>query len=99
VWTQPGLVKKDDEKPFVDEGYFYRQPVRVALAEGWNRILIKAPHAAPDWKWMFTCVPVTLDGDVAREVEGLKFSESNRHRNRPRDGACPVSKGKGHDEV
>lgn len=74
VWKQPGLVKKDDENPFVDEGYFFRPPVRVALAEGWNRILIKAPHAAPDWKWMFTCVPVRLEGFRAREVEGLRFA-------------------------
>lgn len=74
AWQQPGLVKKDDEQPFVDEGYFYRPPVQVTLAEGWNRILVKAPHAAPDWKWMFTCVPVKLEGEVAREVEGLKCS-------------------------
>ena len=74
AWKQPGLAKGDDERPFVDEGYFYREPARVALAQGWNRILVKAPHAAPDWKWMFTCVPVQRDGPRVREVDGLRFA-------------------------
>ena len=73
-WKQPGLSKKDDEQPFVDEGYFFRPPVSVPLAAGWNRILVKAPHAPPDWKWMFTCVPVRLVGATAHEVEGLRFA-------------------------
>ncbi len=73
VWKQPGLGN-DPEMPFVDEDYFYRQPVRVPLKSGWNKILVKAPKASPVWKWMFTCVPVQWDGQRAAEAEGLRFS-------------------------
>lgn len=74
VWKQPGLARKDDERPFDDEGYFYRPPVPVALRAGWNRVLVKAPHAAPDWKWMFTCVPVSIHDGRVSEVDGLRFA-------------------------
>ena len=74
VWRQPG-VSGSPEIPFVDENYFYREPVRVRLRKGANTILVKAPHARPPaWKWMFTCVPVAWDGKQTREVEGLEFA-------------------------
>ena len=62
------------EAPMVDEDYFYRPPTDVALKQGWNKILIKAPRSAKTWKWMFTCVPVAVNGNAVREVEGLRFS-------------------------
>jgi len=73
-WQQPGPVKGGVEAPFVDEDYFYREPSRVALQQGWNKILVKAPRSATTWKWMFTCVPVVVNGDTVREVEGLRFA-------------------------
>jgi hypothetical protein len=76
AWKQPGLGSKDNEKPFVDEGYFYRPPVPVPLQQGWNRVLVKAPRTGADWKWMFTCVPVQVVGETAHEVEGLRFEPS-----------------------
>ena len=71
VWKQPGAVADPTETPFVDEDYFYRPPVPVALQAGWNKILIKAPKT---WNWTFTCVPVRADGDHVREAEELRFS-------------------------
>lgn len=74
VWKQPGAVADPVETPLVDEDYFYRKPVSVALQAGWNKVLIKAPKAEKTWTWALTCVPVKVDGDRVREVEGLRFS-------------------------
>lgn len=72
-WKQPGLAEKTPEIPWVDENYYYRPPTQVALKKGWNQVLLKVP-SYNTWKWMFTCVPVKVDGVNVREVEGLKFS-------------------------
>lgn len=73
IWKQPGLGN-DPERPFVDEDYFYRDPVQVPLKAGWNKILVKAAKASPAWKWMFTCVPIEWDGKRAAEAGSLRFS-------------------------
>ena len=75
-WKQSGLEQNTPEIPFVDEDYFYRDPTMVQLQKGWNKILLKVPHGGTSRKWMFTCVPVEVDGDNVREVEGFKFSIS-----------------------
>jgi hypothetical protein len=74
VWKQPGAVADPQETPLVDEDYFYRKPISVALKAGWNKVLVKAPKAEKTWTWALTCVPVQVDGDRVREVEGLRFS-------------------------
>jgi hexosaminidase len=74
VWKQPGPVADAEEVPLVDEDYFYRPPTAVKLQPGWNKVLIKAPKTEKAWTWLFTCVPVQVDGDRVREVEGLRFS-------------------------
>jgi hypothetical protein len=73
-WKQPGLPSNTSEIPFMDEDYFYREPIKVHLEKGWNRILLKVPHGGSSWKWMFTCVPVRDTPDGIREVENLIFS-------------------------
>lgn len=78
VWQQPGAVKGGVEAPFVDEDYFYRPPTPVALKQGWNKILVKAPRSEKTWKWMFTCVPVAVNGNNVREVDGLRFASEPR---------------------
>jgi hypothetical protein len=52
------------EQPLTDEGYEYRQPIRIQLHKGWNEIKVKAPvgtFKGSDWqnpvKWMFTVLP------------------------------------------
>lgn len=74
VWKQPGLAKDTHEIPFVDEDYFYREPTKIKLIKGWNKFLLKVPQGGNSWKWMFTCVPVKIDGNNVREVDGLKYS-------------------------
>lgn len=73
-WRQPGVIQSPNETPFVDEDYFYREPTSVALKQGWNKLLVKAPRSEKTWKWMFTCVPVAVNGNIVREVEGLRFA-------------------------
>ncbi len=62
LWKQAG-AKGDLELPLIDEGYEYREPIKVRLQKGWNKVLIKLPIASlkgKDWKnpqkWMFTFV-------------------------------------------
>ncbi|SHJ07210.1 Glycosyl hydrolase family 20, domain 2 [Arenibacter nanhaiticus] len=76
VWQQPNLGSATDEIPFIDEDYFYRKPTLVALNKGWNTVLIKIPHGGNSWKWMFTCVPVEINGRNVREVKDLIFDAS-----------------------
>ena len=76
VWKQPGVVKGGAETPFVDEDYFYRDPLPVVLKQGWNKILVKAPRSSTTWKWMFTCVPVAVEQGRVREVAGLRFASN-----------------------
>ena len=63
-WTNAGQ-KGNLEKPLIDEGYEFRQPVELKLKKGWNQVLIKAPigsFTAKSWnnpeKWMFTFIEV-----------------------------------------
>ncbi len=74
VWKQPGLAADTPEIPFVDEDYYYRQPSKIKLKKGWNKFLLKVPHGGTSWKWMFTCVPVFVDGNNIREVQGIKYA-------------------------
>lgn len=73
VWKQPNLKTKTDEIPFIDEDYFFRTPTKIQLKKGWNTVLLKIPQDNNSWKWMFTCVPVTIEKGQAKEVRDLKF--------------------------
>lgn len=75
-WKQPAIGGKESEEiPLLDEDYFYRDPSKIQLREGWNDILVKTPHQR-EWKWVFTFIPVeaTGIGFNVREVEGLHYS-------------------------
>ena len=68
-WANAGYVPEQpwaDERPFVDEGYAYREPARIALRKGMNRVLVKAPRKKGGWKWMFSFAP--LDAAVIPPV-------------------------------
>lgn len=60
-WKRGGQ-KGNLETPLTDEGYEYREPAKIYLQKGWNKILIKAPVALfnGEWqnpvKWMFTFI-------------------------------------------
>ncbi|WP_316817406.1 beta-N-acetylhexosaminidase [Pedobacter nyackensis] len=62
VWKQAG-AKGEIELPLIDEGYEFREPTKIHLKKGWNKVLLKLPIASfkgKDWKnpqkWMFTFV-------------------------------------------
>ena len=80
VWKQPGLAKNTHEIPFIDEDYFYREPTKIDLKKGWNKVLLKIPHGGTSWKWMSTYVPINIDGDDGNvsEVPKLKFDPTLR---------------------
>ncbi len=73
LWKQPNLGVKTDEIPFIDEDYFYRNPTKIKLNKGWNKILLKIPQGGNSWKWMFTCVPVNIENGNIKEERELKF--------------------------
>lgn len=62
LWKFPGRIPKSLEEPLVDESYEYRQPTKIRLKKGLNKVLIKAPagNFKGPWydpvKWMFTFV-------------------------------------------
>lgn len=75
-WKQPGIGGGiADETPLIDEDYFYRPATKIQLRQGWNEIIVKAPHNG-EWKWVFTFIPVieTGVGYNVREVPELRYS-------------------------
>ena len=66
-WQNAAPKVKDNETPFTNEDYFFREPSMIRLKKGWNEVLLKIPHRKSDWKWMFTFVPI---GDTT----GLRYS-------------------------
>ncbi len=74
IWKNPGLAEKTEEIPFEDENYFFRKPTKIHLKKGWNEVLLKVPQGGKSWKWMFTFVPVRIENEQVKEIEGLKFS-------------------------
>lgn len=73
IWKQPNTEEKSDEVPFVDEDYFYRNPSKILLKKGWNKVLLKIPQDGNSWKWMFTFVPINLKNGQVSEANELKF--------------------------
>ncbi|AQT69916.1 Beta-hexosaminidase [Anaerohalosphaera lusitana] len=73
-WNNPGLARNTKEIPFTDEGYIYREPTKIKLRKGWNKIFLKVPHGGTSWKWMFTAVPVKWDGKRATELTSVRFA-------------------------
>ncbi|MDP3180653.1 MAG: beta-N-acetylhexosaminidase, partial [Bacteroidota bacterium] len=74
VWKNHGLAEKTEEIPFEDENYSFRKPAKISLKKGWNEVLLKVPQGGKSWKWMFTFVPVRIENEQVKEIEGLKFS-------------------------
>jgi lysophospholipase L1-like esterase len=66
-WGSP----QDQETPWgKEELYWTRTPSKVALIKGWNKVFVKIPGSSDYQNWMFTFVPLNM--------EGLSFS-SNLH--------------------
>ncbi|MCD6346595.1 MAG: beta-N-acetylhexosaminidase [Bacteroidales bacterium] len=77
AWKNPGLKpssatgwgnRKDQETPWeAEEFYWTRKPATIHLNKGWNRIEVKIPGKTKSQNWMFTFIPL--------EMNGLKFSK------------------------
>ena len=66
-WENAGYMPAKtsrDEKPLVNEGYAYREPMMVSFKQGWNRILVKSPRVKDSWKWMFTFLPLDTELNI-----------------------------------
>lgn len=66
-WKHVGL--KDNETPFTDEDYFFREPAVIHLKRGWNEVLLKVPKRPNDWKWVATFIPIG-------NTTGLRYSDA-----------------------
>ena len=77
TWTATH-TERNNEIPLGNENFTARNPQKVTLQKGWNKVFIKLPvgkFRIPEVrlvKWMFTAVFVTLDGEQA--VDGLIYS-------------------------
>ncbi|MBQ6771066.1 MAG: family 20 glycosylhydrolase [Bacteroidales bacterium] len=65
--------KPEEELPFTDEQlYWMRQPAKIHLVKGENRIEIKTPKTYRGLRWSFAFIPVETQSDGSvREVEGI----------------------------
>jgi hypothetical protein len=75
-WNNPGWQPeklagwgnaKEQEMPWTEEElYWTRKPTVVPLKKGWNKVFVKIPYVYDIQNWMFTFVPLNMNG--------LKFS-------------------------
>ncbi len=58
--------------PITEESYLYREPQKIALKKGWNKVLFKSTNKFKPWALTF--LPLEWDGKGFREVQGLNYS-------------------------
>lgn len=81
VWTATHR-EKSNEIRLGNENCVAREPVKVRLQKGWNKVFLKLPvgkFSLPEVrlvKWMFTFVFVTPDGEKA--MDGLIYSSDKK---------------------
>jgi hypothetical protein len=69
TWKFPGRPSGLLNEPLVDESYLFREPHRLQVKKGWNKVLVKLPVGLwdpnKDWqvppKYMFTFIPIEKD--------------------------------------
>lgn len=82
-WNEPGMYryhyhtwhKAPNEQPYTDEQFFWtREPARIPLKAGWNRISMQCPRVFNAAIWIAAFVPVTQaeDGSVS-EATGIIY--------------------------
>ena len=75
VWENTGVSISSKEVMLKNENFPGREPIKVTLKQGWNKVFIKLPYMNKGYrlkKWMFTCVFTDTKGVNA--VEGLIYS-------------------------
>ncbi|MGN0854246.1 MAG: family 20 glycosylhydrolase [Kiritimatiellia bacterium] len=73
AWKAPGQGGNPKEIPLVDQDYWYREPTRIRLKKGVNRVKLTLPKKG-GWKWIGTFTPMTGTSDHPQEVKGLKYA-------------------------
>lgn len=75
TWTNTGR-SISAEVDLQNENFAAREPLRVQLRAGWNKVFVKLPYVAADGvrlnKWMFTFVLTTPDG--SRALDDVVYS-------------------------
>jgi len=85
-WAFPGRPSGQLEAPLVDEGFYYRPPLKVSVKKGWNQVLVKLPMLSfdplLDWqvppKWMFTFIPVRKEKGVNYTAANMPFNPDKK---------------------
>lgn len=78
AWEQPGADIRQDQNDsgLKNENFTGREPVRIHLLKGWNKVFMKLPHANNGGtgrdKWQFTFVITDTEGNDA--LDGLIYS-------------------------
>ena len=75
TWTNTGVSISSKEVDLLNENFPGREPIKVTLKQGWNKVFLKLPYFNKGYrlkKWMFTCVFTDTEGKNA--VEGLIYS-------------------------
>ncbi len=75
TWKNSGK-SINSEVDLQNENFAAREPLRVSLRAGWNKVFVKLPYVAADGvrlnKWLFTFVLTTPDGK--RALDDLVYS-------------------------
>ena len=75
TWENTGVSISSKEVELKNENFPGREPIKVTLKQGWNKVFIKLPYMNTGYrlkKWMFTCVFTDTEGVNA--VDGLIYS-------------------------
>ena len=75
TWKNTGVSISSKEVMLRNENFPGREPIKVTLKQGWNKVFIKLPYFNKGYrlkKWMFTCVFTDTEGVNA--VDGLIYS-------------------------
>ncbi|MDT0552682.1 family 20 glycosylhydrolase [Urechidicola vernalis] len=55
--------KADQEVPWEKQDFYWtRNPSKIKLKKGWNKVFAKIPYGSNYQNWMFTFIPVEMDG-------------------------------------
>lgn len=82
-WKEPGKYQynfntwftKENEIPYTNEQfYFMREPVKIHLKAGWNKVKLYCPRSIPGENWIVAFIPIHVDanGHVS-EVSCLQY--------------------------
>lgn len=87
AWKNPGKHKHANptwsspanEEPLEDEElYWTREPSKVPLKAGWNKVLLRVPFGYGGQNWSFTFIPVKQSGGRWIEDESVKVSAEKK---------------------